>query len=75
MSLLPLAQDSLLEDTQTKSNKSGKIGKLVLSDGAVPTLFAPLPQSKKNKILVVEKEKEMDDVDLSVYIGKKKKVV
>ena len=73
MSLLPLAQASLLEDTQTKTNKSGKIGKLVLSDGAVPTLFAPLPQSKKNKNIVVEKE--MDDVDLSVYIGKKKKVV
>lgn len=73
MSLLPLAQDSLLEDTQTKTTKSGKIGKLVLSGGAVPTLFAPLPQSKKNKNLIVEKE--MDDVDLSVYIGKKKKVV
>ena len=72
MSLLPLDQERLLENTLSNGTKTGKMGKIILSDSTIPTLFAPLPLSKKNKN--IETVEETKVIDNTVNIGKKRKV-
>ena len=79
MSLLPLEDSRLLEDSSTSGTATVlNRGTTFVSDGESPTIFAPLPKTLKKKPIIetnIPEAAAAAIVDSTVFKGKKRKAV